>query len=197
MLRSDADDGNSDLIYDRCGQSGHTDLMCRVILDHSKRIIHDFIPYSKRKSRSQYMSTLVGSANEASVSLQGIRTTALLDTGSAVSTVPKSFYERHSQSLVYLLWNVQMVLSCLTLDLLLVLCKYMAFQTVVIELTACFSCENYRLPCISSSVAWHKCFIIVLIPDKRTPWCEISTEREFLHTMASCFQMCEHEGTRT
>ena len=41
------------------------------------------------------MSTLVGSANEASVSLQGIHTTALLDTGSSVSTVSQSFYETH------------------------------------------------------------------------------------------------------
>ena len=37
----------SDDICERCGQSGHSDIMCRVRLDHSKRILR---PYVRRKS---------------------------------------------------------------------------------------------------------------------------------------------------
>ena len=34
-------DEQSDDICERCGQSGHSDIMCRVRLDHSKRILND------------------------------------------------------------------------------------------------------------------------------------------------------------
>ena len=36
---------DTDVICERCGQSGHTDLQCRVRLDHSKRLFRDFVPY--------------------------------------------------------------------------------------------------------------------------------------------------------
>ncbi|VDI71011.1 Hypothetical predicted protein [Mytilus galloprovincialis] len=38
---------------------------------------------------------LCGPANEVSISINGIDTQALLDTGSSVSTISESFYNRH------------------------------------------------------------------------------------------------------
>ena len=70
---------DTDIICERCGQSGHTDLQCRVRLDHSKRIFRDFIPFGKRKAKSHRVSTLVGSSNETNVAVEGKPTRALLD----------------------------------------------------------------------------------------------------------------------
>ena len=69
--------------------------MCRVRLDHSKRGFQDFYPRIKRKDRSPRVSTLVGSANETQVRIQGILTPALIDTGSAVSTISQDFYDTY------------------------------------------------------------------------------------------------------
>ena len=40
-------------------------------------------------------TTLIGNSNESSVTIEGINTSALIDTGSCVSTVTKEFYEKH------------------------------------------------------------------------------------------------------
>ena len=76
---------------DRCGQEGHNDVLCRVRLDHSKRIMYDYLPSPKRTNHQVQVSTLVGTANEADVTIDGVRTKALLDTGSSVSTISYDF----------------------------------------------------------------------------------------------------------
>ncbi len=38
---------------------------------------------------------LVGSSNEAEVKINGATTTALIDTGSCISSISKSFYDKH------------------------------------------------------------------------------------------------------
>ena len=105
-------DEQSDDICERCGQSGHSDLMCRVRLDHSKRILNDFIPTNRRKGRVPRVSTLVGSANETHVLIEGVRTQALLDTGSSVSTISQSFYETHLSHLPLQPVKTLMSLEC-------------------------------------------------------------------------------------
>ena len=40
-------------------------------------------------------TTLIGNSNESLVTIEGINTSALIDTGSCVSTVTKEFYEKH------------------------------------------------------------------------------------------------------
>ena len=82
-----------DVDCERCGQSGHVEWKCRVRLDHSKR--NDFNPLVKRERTQRRTSSLVGSSNEAQVCIQGIATQALIDTGSAVSTVSRKFYDTH------------------------------------------------------------------------------------------------------
>ena len=92
---NDTDASQSHLTCERCGQDGHNDLMCRVRLDHSGRGFQDFYPSIKRKDRSPRVSTLVGSANETQVHIKGILTPALIDTGSAVSTISQDFYDTY------------------------------------------------------------------------------------------------------
>ena len=85
--------------------------MCRVGLDHSKRGFQDFYPRIKRKDRSPRVSTLVGSANETQVRIQGILTPALIDTGSAVSTISQDFYDTYLKDI-----PLQPVSSLLSLE---------------------------------------------------------------------------------
>ena len=80
---------------ERCGQFGHPEWKCMVRLDHSKRPSSDFKRFNKRKGRHRSTSTLVGSSNEAQVYIQGVPAKALIDTGSAVSTVSRKYYETH------------------------------------------------------------------------------------------------------
>lgn len=80
---------------ERCGQFGHPDWKCVVRLDHSKRLSHDFKPFNKTRRKHRRTSTLVGSSNEAQVYIQDVATQALIDTGSAVSTVSRKYYETH------------------------------------------------------------------------------------------------------
>lgn len=80
---------------ERCGQIGHPEWKCKVRLDHSKRLLHDFKPFNKDRRKHRRTSTLVGSSNEAQVYIQGVPTQALIDTGSAVSTVSRKYYETH------------------------------------------------------------------------------------------------------
>lgn len=49
----------------------------------------------QQQSPTSVRERLVGSANEATVHIEGIQCSALLDTGSTVSTVSQEFYEQH------------------------------------------------------------------------------------------------------
>ena len=55
---------------------------------------------------------VMGNANEAQVSINGIEITSLLDTGSCVSTVSKSFYDKHLSHLELLPLNSILKLEC-------------------------------------------------------------------------------------
>ena len=50
-------------------------------------------------------SNVMDNANEAQVSINGIKVTSLLNTGSCVSTVSKSFYDKHLSHLELLPLN--------------------------------------------------------------------------------------------
>jgi predicted aspartyl protease len=43
------------------------------------------------------MTGLVGNSNEADIKVEGVATSALLDTGASVSTVSEQFYRTHLQ----------------------------------------------------------------------------------------------------
>ncbi|XP_056017057.1 uncharacterized protein LOC130053684 [Ostrea edulis] len=88
----------------KCGQHGHIAIGCRVITHRKRR------PYYTQESRKrgyvhqQYMqssktynkkSSLIGECNEVSIKVFNIATTALLDTGSTVSTISETFYKEH------------------------------------------------------------------------------------------------------
>ena len=74
---------------------------CKVILDHSRNYFIDempssiFVKHMAQSSAQQRKATLVGSSNEATIIVNGQKTTALLDTGSSVSTVSKHYYDEH------------------------------------------------------------------------------------------------------
>ena len=74
---------------------------CKVILDHSRNYFIDDMPSSvfvkhMAQSSSQPRKTAqAGSSNEATIMVNGRKTTALLDTGSSVSTVSKQYYDDH------------------------------------------------------------------------------------------------------
>ena len=74
--------------------------------------LNDFIPIKKQKGRVPRVSTLVGSANETHVHIEGVRTQALLDTGSSVSTISQSFYETHLSHLPLQPVKTLMSLEC-------------------------------------------------------------------------------------
>ena len=87
----------------RCNQQGHIAVDCSVRLDHSqnmRRVINFQQAYSLEHPSSVTQKTttpkgLLGSANEVDVTLNGIRTKALLDTGSTVSTMSEQFYNQY------------------------------------------------------------------------------------------------------
>ena len=54
----------------------------------------------------------MGNANEAQVSVNGITVTSLLDTGSCVSTIGKSFYDKHLSHLELLPLDSILKLEC-------------------------------------------------------------------------------------
>ena len=85
----------------RCGQLGHFWRDCTTILDHSNK--NYFRPSTSRQfcKRGQRAdpANLIGSVPEAKVAVNGIETTALLDTGATISTVSETFYKEYLQHL--------------------------------------------------------------------------------------------------
>ena len=86
----------------KCGQHGHIAIGCRVITHHKRRhtkesrergyVHQQCTPSSKTYNKK---SSLIGECNEVSIKVFNIATTALLDTGSTVSTISESFYKEH------------------------------------------------------------------------------------------------------
>ena len=86
----------------RCGELGHYQYRCRTIMDHSHRSYYKnppahFLAKSAHtdSGKSAEKPSLVGKGTEASVLIQGVETTALLDTGATISTVSQSFHHQH------------------------------------------------------------------------------------------------------
>ena len=104
----------SETICWRCRQPGHISAGCYVRLDHSRKterslnLQQAFVMEQTTDVEQNRTPGLLGSANEVTVTVNGNRTTALLDTGSTVSTISEGFYNQHLsqiplQSLSYLL----------------------------------------------------------------------------------------------
>ena len=63
---------------------------------------HMFGQHTKSSNKSNYLSNLVGTSNEVQIRIGSVNTTALLDTGSSVSTISSSFYKQHfADSLIH------------------------------------------------------------------------------------------------
>ena len=86
----------------RCGQLGHTWRSCTTILDHSRKNYARH-PLKGTACKSGQVkgnpASLIGKTPEAAVVINGIETTALLDTGATISTVAEAFYNEHLQHL--------------------------------------------------------------------------------------------------
>ena len=68
------------------------------------------LSYSSQCPKVHVSSNVMGNANEAQVSINGIEITSLLNTG--VSTVSKSFYDKHLSHLELLPHNSILKLEC-------------------------------------------------------------------------------------
>ncbi|VDH90836.1 Hypothetical predicted protein [Mytilus galloprovincialis] len=84
----------------RCGQPGHYAFACRVRLDHTRKACNFQQMNTEAKMYQQRQSSgdtegLLGSPNEVTVVINGIQASALLDTGSTVSTVSPSFHRQY------------------------------------------------------------------------------------------------------
>ena len=86
----------------RCGELGHYQYRCRAIMDHSRKSYFKNPPAhflaksgSTDSGKSAEKPSLVGKGTETSVLIQGVETTALLDTGATISTVSQSFHRQH------------------------------------------------------------------------------------------------------
>ncbi|CAG2214713.1 unnamed protein product [Mytilus edulis] len=77
----------------RCGQLGHIAIGCKVRLDNSRKfdrvMNYQLVTNDYQSTPTTYNKEerLCGPANEVSISINGIDTKALLDTGSSVSTI--------------------------------------------------------------------------------------------------------------
>ncbi|XP_071142173.1 uncharacterized protein [Mytilus edulis] len=86
----------------RCGQLGPIAIGCKVRLDNSRKfdramnyqLVTNY--YQPAPTTYNKEDRLCGPANEVSISINGIDTKALLDTGSSVSTISESFYNMRS-----------------------------------------------------------------------------------------------------
>ena len=91
----------------RCNQQGHIARNCTVRMDHRKNgqiyqqmyTTKDALGTSRKQFNNMVSkkdnSDVVGKATESTVTINGITTEALLDTGSTVSTISKEFYDQH------------------------------------------------------------------------------------------------------
>ena len=95
----------------RCRQPGHIAVGCKVRLDNLRKANRAF---NLQQVLTQEQHTLdktlessfpcnrgqdiTGPPNEVKVKLNGVESTALLDTGSTVSTISKNFYDKHCSS---------------------------------------------------------------------------------------------------
>jgi hypothetical protein len=81
-----------------CGKPGHIAIGCRVRLDHSRQAYNfqqinaEDRTYAYQQQSTRETTGLLGSPNEVTMKVNGIAASALLDTGSTVSTVSESFY---------------------------------------------------------------------------------------------------------
>ncbi|VDH92212.1 Hypothetical predicted protein [Mytilus galloprovincialis] len=90
----------------RSGQPGHYAFVCRVRLDHSRKACYFQQMNTEAKMYQQRQSSgdtegLLGSPNEVTVVINGLQASALLDTGSTVSTVSCSFHRRYLLAILY------------------------------------------------------------------------------------------------
>ena len=90
----------------RCGEIGHIARHCRVIVQHTRRNYRQFSrPAGLCRSTQPATPSqptqpeLNGSSTVTPVLINGIQTTALLDTGATISTVSESFHREY-------LWNL-------------------------------------------------------------------------------------------
>ena len=75
-----------------CGQYGHYQWQCRVRVDHLNNTYNRRHVVGNRSANRNL--NLVGSPNEANVIVGGKYCTALIDTGSCVSTICESYYKQ-------------------------------------------------------------------------------------------------------
>ena len=86
------------IICFRCGEPGHIAIGCRVRLDHSRQAYNfqqinaEDRTYAYQQQSTRETTGLLGSPNEVTIKVNRITVSALLDTGSTVSTVSESFY---------------------------------------------------------------------------------------------------------
>ena len=80
----------------KCGDPSHLSYNCPLVYAHSMRW-HNYnvLRHSLSASVSDVMMKLVGRANECQAVIEGIGCCSLIDTGSMISTLAQSFYERH------------------------------------------------------------------------------------------------------
>ena len=132
----------------RCGQSGHIAVGCRVIMDHSTKpyyhqryydqgLVHRLHGEHTNQQHHSRNSTLVGDSNEVSVSVCGVPTRALLDTGSTVTTISESFYRQHLYHLPIQPLDTILSLSCANGESL----PYLGYIEAGIELSGVPLCQ--------------------------------------------------------
>lgn len=91
-------DNNQGPLCFRCRQRGHFQWECVTRMDHSRQGNEDQAYQAGRMigdNPNRLKGELVGTSNEADVTVAGIQTKALLDTGSCVSTISEDFYREH------------------------------------------------------------------------------------------------------